>query len=435
MADTRDFSDFETVRQVSHLIDNKKDQIIRFCQELIQIPSVTGHEGPVQEFIAKYLRKMGLELDIWEPDLAQIKTHPAYDDDGLDYTGRPNVVAICRGKGGGRSLLLNAHSDVVTPGPLEKWTRDPWGGEITEGKIWGRGALDDKCGTTSIIKALETVLELGINLAGDVILELVVGEEWPSNGNGTLASTLRGYTADGAIIVESTGCRLMLAHRGNLFWRVVIKTKGGHAGDKYKGVSAVEKAIVVFNALVALEQERNRRLCNSLYEHYPLKTPICIGKFHGGELIAGLPETCELEGDIEFLPGEKPEDVKSEFENAINKCADSDWWLKRTPPSVQWLGAALEPAEISGDHPLVAAMERSYQSVVGEYPEKTGAEFGCDMRFKVLYGKTPSLIFGPGGSGAHTVNENVSIKDLILTTKVLAVNIIEWCARSKEIER
>jgi acetylornithine deacetylase len=433
MANTRDFSDFETVRQVSHLINDKKHQIIRLCQELIQIPSVTGHEGPVQEFIAKYLRKLGLELDIWEPDLAQIKEHPAYNDDGLDYTGRPNVVAIRRGKGGGRSLLLNAHSDVVTPGPLEKWTRDPWGGEIAEGKIWGRGALDDKFGTTSIIKALETVLELGIDLAGDVILELVVGEEWPSNGNGTLASTLRGYTADGAIIAESTGCRLMLAHRGNLFWRVVISAKGGHAGDKYRGVSAVEKAIVVFNALVALEQERNRRLYNPLYEHYPLKTPICIGKFHGGELIAGLPETCVLEGDMEFLPGEKPEDVKGEFENTIAKCADSDWWLKRNPPCVQWLGAVLEPAEISRDHPLVATMERSYQSVVGKYPEKTGAEFGCDMRLKVLYGKTPSLIFGPGGSGAHTVNECVSIEDLILVTKVLAVSIVEWCSRSREI--
>jgi len=270
-------------------------------------------------------------------------------------------------------------------------------------------------------------------LAGDVILELVVGEEWASNGNGTLASTLRGYTADGAIIAEPTGCRLMLAHRGNLFWRVVIKAKGGHAGDKYRGVSAVEKAIVVFNAIVALEQERNRRIHHSLYEHYPLKAPICIGKFHGGELIAGLPETCEVEGDMEFLPGEKPEDVKVEFENTIAKCADSDWWLKGNPPYVQWLGAVLEPAEISGGHPLVTAMERSYQSVVGKYPEKMAAEGGCDMRIKVLYGKTPTLIFGPGGGGAHTANEYVSIEDLILATKVLAVSIVEWCRRSREI--
>ena len=404
------------------------------CQELVRIPSTTGQEGPVQEFIAEYLRRLGLELDIWEPDLAEMKEHPAYNDDGLDYTGRPNVVAIYRGKGGGRSLLLNAHSDVVTPEPLQKWSRDPWGGEIAEGKIWGRGALDDKCGTTCIIKALETVLELGIDLPGDVILELVVGEEYGSNGNGTLASTLRGYTADGAIIVEPTACRLMLAHRGNLFWRVVTKAKGGHAGEKYKGVSAVEKAIMLFNALAALEQERNRRLHNPLYERYPLKTPICIGKFHGGELIAGLPERCELEGDIEFLPGEDPEDVKREFEEAIAECRDNDSWLREHPPVVQWLGTPLEPAEISGDHPLVAAVEKSYQGVVGKCPEKMGMEGGCDMRIKVLYGKTPSLIFGPGGSGAHTVNECVSIEDLVLVTKVIAVSIVEWCTQEKNID-
>lgn len=415
--------------KISSLIDEKKQEIIDLCQDLIRIPSITGEEEQIQHFIAGYLDKMGLELDIWEPDLSEMRQHPAYNDDGLGYKARPNVVGILPGTGGGRSLLLNAHSDVVEPGPLGQWPRNPWAGEIAKGRIWGRGACDDKGGIACIIKAVETLSKLKISLAGDIILEIVIGEEYGSNGNGTLASTMRGYTADGAIVAEPTSCKLMLAHRGNLFWKVVVEGKGSHAGTKYEGVSAVEKAVLLLEALLTLERERNKRLHHPLYDQYPLKAPICIGKFHGGDLIAGIPERCELEGDIEFLPGESPEEVRKELEQTLLQCADQDIWLRKHPPVIQWIGASLESAEIALDHPLVAVMEKSCKSVLGDYPLKKGMEGGCDMRIKILYGGTPTLIFGPGKSTvAHTINEYVSIEDLVHATKVIASSIVRWCS-------
>ncbi|GAI43005.1 unnamed protein product, partial [marine sediment metagenome] len=133
------------VRLISETVDRRKNEIIDFCRDLIRIPSLTGEEKKVQEFVAKHLKDIGLEVKVWEPDLAKMKSHPGYVDLGKDYVNRPNVVGIYKGKEG-RSLILNGHTDVVTPEPLKKWSHDPWGGEISGGKIYGRGACDMKGG-------------------------------------------------------------------------------------------------------------------------------------------------------------------------------------------------------------------------------------------------------------------------------------------------
>ncbi|MCK5094995.1 MAG: M20/M25/M40 family metallo-hydrolase, partial [Spirochaetes bacterium] len=186
----------DTVTLISEAVNGRKNEIIDFCRDLIKIPSISGDEGDIQKFVAEHLRNMGLKVRVWEPDISKMKDHPEYVDTGKDYTNRPNVVGIHKGRGG-RSLLLNGHTDVVTPEPLNKWTHDPWGAELSEGRIYGRGACDMKGGVAGMIKALEILLDLDLTPAGDITLEMVVDEE-PS-GNGTLASLIEGNNADAAV--------------------------------------------------------------------------------------------------------------------------------------------------------------------------------------------------------------------------------------------
>jgi len=411
---------------INKKVEEKKEEIVEFCRALIKIPSVTGEEGKIQEFVAEHLKKMGLEVKMWDLDISKIKTHPGYVDTGKRYKGRPNVVGICKGEGKGRSLILNGHTDVVTPEPVRKWSHDPWGAEVLKGKIYGRGACDMKGGVTGIIKALQILLELDLELSGDVILEIVVDEE--ESGNGTLASLLEGYNADAAIFAEPTECKIMTAHRGASFWKIYIEGKGAHAGVMHKGISAIEKAILIYKAIEDLKRVRNERgKSHPLYRNYPVSAPLCIGKLNGGEWPSAVPEECKIEGTVEFLPGEKLEQVREEFEKTIKDAAKKDPWLKEHPPRVEWSGLHLQASQTPSNHPLVETFKKAWTVISREKQEVVGFPAGCDMRIRVLYGNTPSIIFGPGNlSLAHRIDEFIFIDELLSFTKALALGIFLW---------
>ena len=167
--------------KVVHWIEEKEDQIVQFLKELLSFPSVTGQELEIQRYIAARLEAMGLKIDMWEPDVQLLKTHPAYLPSERDYKDRPNVVGLYKGTGKGRSLLLNGHVDVIPPGPDEAWAHSPWGGEIEEHRLYGRGASDMKSGLAAMTMAMEALIRLGIKLRGDVILEYTVDEEATGN--------------------------------------------------------------------------------------------------------------------------------------------------------------------------------------------------------------------------------------------------------------
>lgn len=414
-------------RWIDRKVEEKREEIVRLCCDLIRIPSVTGKEGKIQEFVAGYLEKMGLEVKTWDPDILTLKKHSGYIDTGQAYKGRPNVVGVYRGNGG-KSLLLNGHTDVVTPEPVEKWSHNPWGAEIAGGNIYGRGACDMKGGVAGMIMALQILMEMNLRPPGDVILEIVVDEE--AGGNGTLASLIEGYRADAAIFTEPTGCNIMPAHRGASFWRVYVDGKGAHGGIMHKGVSAIEKAMLVSEAIKELRESRNQKNNNHpLYKSYPVPVPLCIGKIKGGEWPSAVPEKCVLEGTIEFLPGEKLEEVRGEFEKAVSEVSRKDPWLKEHPPEIEWFGLNFEAAQIPLEHSLVRTLKQAYKGIMGKEPHILGFPAGCDMRLRVLHGKTPSLLFGPGDiSFAHRIDEFIEIDELILFTKILTLNILAWGA-------
>lgn len=161
-------------RSVLQWIQQHTDKLLAQLQRLVSVPSVVGSEGACQEVVAELMKGCCDSVDVWEPDAAWLEQHPAYFLRGTGFRGRPNVVGVVRGRGGGRSLILNSHVDVVDPGPAEAWKYDPWSGAVADGRLYGRGSSDDKAGLAALIFLAQCFRHLGISLVGDVILESVV---------------------------------------------------------------------------------------------------------------------------------------------------------------------------------------------------------------------------------------------------------------------
>ena len=130
------------LEKLDRWIEGHESEMTEFLVKMLQIPSVTGQEGDIQSFMAKTLAENGMVVDVFEPSVEELRKHPAFVEPQSSYEGRPDVVGVLRGAGGGRSLLLNGHIDVIPEGAAENWTHGPWSGDVEDGKIYGRGASD-----------------------------------------------------------------------------------------------------------------------------------------------------------------------------------------------------------------------------------------------------------------------------------------------------
>ena len=412
--------------KVVHWIEEKEDHIVQFLKELLSFPSVTGQELEIQRYIASRLEAMGLKIDMWEPDVELLKTHPAYLPSERGYKDRPNVVGLYKGTGKGRSLLLNGHVDVIPPGPDEAWAHSPWGGEIEEHRLYGRGASDMKSGLAAMTMAMEALIRLGIKLRGDVILEYTVDEE--ATGNGTLACVMKGYRADGGICCETSSLHVQPACIGRIWFEILVRGKPAGIQRRYEGVNAIEKGYQVVQAVSKHEEERIDRLSHPLYPDKRGSLPCMVGVFQAGSFPSAFPDTCLLKGSIATLPGEETLEVKRAFVDYLRTFAMTDSWLREHPPEVRFVGYCGDPAEISPDHPIVTTLSNRFREVLGKDPQITGRQGAADTRYLIKYGDTPTVIFGPGMTEQmHANDEWVDIRDLISATKILALTILDWC--------
>ncbi|MCP4513968.1 MAG: M20/M25/M40 family metallo-hydrolase, partial [Delftia sp.] len=175
--------------------------MLAYLCELVAIPSLGGQETAAQEHVAAQMKRCGLAVDVWELDLGQLSQHPAFSTE-IEREHGLGVVGVMGKDVGGRSLILNGHVDVVPVGDEADWRYPPWQGTIADGRVYGRGALDMKGGLCCALFAAQALRDAGVRLAGKLIIQSVIGEE--DGGVGALAAVLRGYTADGAIVVEPT---------------------------------------------------------------------------------------------------------------------------------------------------------------------------------------------------------------------------------------
>ena len=438
-------------------VDEKQDEIIEALQTLVRIPSRTGEEGEIQKVQAVTFKQMGLEVDVWEPDIKElfdkypeIAQYPSRWEPELDlplrfpdkctyeqllnsgyieklnYKGRPNVVGILKGTGGGRSLILNGHIDTVTIEPREQWIHDPFGAEIDEGKMYGRGTTDMKGGVVAMTKAVECIIKSGIKLRGDVILQSVVNEE--HSGNGTLACIARGYKADAAIIIEPTGSNnISLKAATALYWRIKAKGREAHSGRRWRkgemyGVSAIEKIPFIINGLLDLERNQNKK---------DIRFSLGIGKVKGGNYATSTARECVIDGVAYFTSelGIGVEGIgraKDLIRNTVANSSKKDPWLRDNPAELYFLHYD-DAYEVNSEEEILRTLIDVVKKVVSKEP-RTAIQVGCDARHLVNQGRIPTLVYGPGDlSLAHSLDENINIEDLITTTKVLALAAYRWC--------
>jgi acetylornithine deacetylase len=416
----------EIEQQVLEHIEKRRISIVEFLRTLISIPSVTGDELQIQKFIAQKLKNMGLQVDMWEPDLEELKKHPAYLPPEREYKNRPNVVGIYKGTGKGKSLLFNGHVDVIPAGPPDAWKHPPWSGEIEGNRLYGRGASDMKSGLAAMTMAIETLINLKVKLKGDVILEYTMDEE--ATGNGTLACVTKGYKADAGICCETSSLHVQPACIGRIWFEILVRGKPAGIQRRWEGINAIEKGYAIVKAVSNLEQIRIDQLSHLLYPDRLGSLPCMVGVFQSGSFPSAFPDTCLLKGSIATLPGEETQKVKESFVDQILTFAKTDPWLKNHPPEVLFKGYCGDPAEIPSDHPIVVTLGEKFKQVMGKDPQITGRQGAADIRYLIKYGQTPTVIFGPGLSEQmHANNEWVDTDDLVAATKVLALTTMEWC--------
>jgi acetylornithine deacetylase len=414
------------VRQkVLEKVDATRDKSIAFLQQMIAIPSVTGDEAKIQKFLADYMAKLGLAVDTWETDWEALKKHPAYIPVDRGYAGRPNIVATCKGTGGGRSLLLNGHTDVI-PVAGGTWTDDPWSGKIKNGRIYGRGSCDMKSGVASHIMAVECMLAAGAKPKGDVHINVVVDEE--VSGHGTLDTVIRGYKADAGISGETSGLAVQPACIGRIWFEIEIRGKPAGIQKRYEGISGIELGNKIVKAVADLEAKRVATVTHPLYPNALDTLPCIIGSFSAGNYPSAFPANALLKGSIGTVPGEDHEGVKQSLVQQIARAAGEDPWMKLHPPQVRFVGYDAEASEIPRNHPIVETVCKNYKEITGRDPEVSGRQGAADTRFLNRYANTPTVIFGPGSTAVmHADDEYVSIDDYLTAIKVMALSICDWC--------
>lgn len=421
------------------IVRSEKESLVELAKKLITFNTTAPKPGekPIddkacQEYIADVLRGRDMKVDLWEPDIERLRKYPFFIE-GQNFRDRPVLAARLEGSGGGRSLILNGHIDVVSAEPVELWRRGPWSGHEENGRIYGRGSCDMKGGIASMIKAVEAVQKAGIELKGDVIVETVIDEE--INGIGTVACIDKGYGADAALIPEPTGLDLWVANRGLLWAELEIPGRSAHAELTHPHwkdggpVNSIEKAIFMLEGLKRLEKEWQERADK---KHKLLSPPKIVPTiFRGGDFWATIPEKSRISMDIQYLPSDRDEkgygsSIKKEIEEHLLRVARSDPWLAEHPPFMKWL-MDLPPLDLGDEEPVVAIMRKSIESA-GLHVRISGLDSWDDAAHLMNSAKIPGLSFGPGPtSAAHAIDEHVLIDDLVKTTEVLTSFIIEWC--------
>ncbi len=398
--------------------------LLTFLGKMVAFESLGGNESPIQRFMAETMQSLDMEVDVWNLDFKALSQHPAFSTE-IDRAEGLGVVGTM-GNGEGKSLIFNGHIDVVPAGDLANWHSSPWQATVADGKVYGRGALDMKGGLACALFAAKAIRDAGVTLKGKLMIESVIGEE--DGGVGALATVVRGYKADAAVIMEPTELMIAPAQAGALNFRITVPGLAAHGAVRSEGVNPIDKFIPIYQALMAFETERNQRSNNPLFAAYPIPYPICIGTLNAGNWASTVAESLTCEGRFGIAVGEDIPTARKSFEAVVAKVAQSDDWLREHPPIVEWWGGQFESASIPADHPIVTTVGTAFGDITGNTPIYQGMPYGADMRLLVNNGNTPTLMFGPGNvRKAHQPDEYVPVKDLEVVVRTLALTALRFC--------
>jgi len=327
-----------------------------------------------------------------------------------DRPGRPSVVGIARGNGGGRSLMLNGHLDTVG---VAGYDGDPFGGEVRGGMLFGRGAFDMKGGLAAILVAAARASAAG--LAGDVIVTLVADEEFGSLGT---EEVLRHFRADAAIVAEPSELCLTVAHRGFAWFEVELTGRAAHGSMPEQGVDAIAHAGLVLRALDGLRDRLESAPAHPLLGQGTVR----VSMIRGGEDAATVAPSCTLTVERRTLPGETPDAVEAELALLLERLAAATPEFSFRLTRLVARGAF----EADPDWPIVRALSGQAERVLGLPPARRGEPFWTDAGLLHEAG-IPCLLLGVRGGGAHADKEWAEVASVHRLTEILTGTIADFC--------
>jgi acetylornithine deacetylase len=377
-----------------------QEDLTALTAELVAIDStnpdlVPGGAGEVEiaRFVAGWLESAGLDVGVHELG-----------------SSRANVIAIARGSGGGRSLMLNAHMDVVGAGGMP----EPWTPRIDDTRLYGRGAYDMKASLAAMMLAGREAARL--QLRGDVIVTAVADEEFASIG---VQDVIRLMRADAAIVTEPTGLDLCVAHKGFVWLEVETRGVASHGSLPEEGIDAIVKMGPVLTGLADLDRELRSRPGHSLLG----PSSIHASLIQGGQELSTYPARCLLSIERRTIPGETIAEIEGQIAAILTQAgaADSSFQAEQRTLLVR------APFGVDLDQPIVDLAQRHLKRALGREPEIVGAGGWMDSAFLAAAG-IPTVIFGPDGEGAHADVEWVDLVSASRTADALLGIITEFCA-------
>ena len=374
-----------------------RERTLRLASSLVRIPSENppGNECEVANYLESEMKKIGFRVFRYDfkPE-------------------RPNLIGHLKA-GDGRAIIFDGHMDTVPAGNPDLWiTKNPFSGEVINGRLYGRGSADMKSSIAAFLSATETILDES-ELEGEVLVFLVSDEE--VSGLGTKDILSRGYTADMAVVGEPTALEVMIAHKGVVRWRLSTFGKSAHSSSPEKGINAIYKMAEACLELKKLSETLHKK------RHPLLGSPtISINTIRGGEKDNVIPDFCEVSIDRRLVPGEKLEDAESDLINILEEIKGRDrefqYRLERylyVPPSLT-----------KPDADIVQLMRKAVRKVMGVEPKISGFKATCEMVHLVNH-KIPTVIFGSGKlEQAHKINEYVEVEEVIKAAEIYAHLII-----------
>ena len=395
-------------------IDAHFDEQVRFLQELVRVPTDTppGNNAPHAERTAELLAAMGYA--------AERHAVPAADVQAYGLQSITNLIVRRPFGAGGPTIALNAHGDVVPPG--EGWTHDPYGGEVVDGKLYGRASAVSKSDFSTFTFATRALEALGAPLKGGVELHFTYDEEFGGElGPGWLLK--QGLTKPDLLIAAGFSYQVVTAHNGCLQMEVTLHGLASHAAYPHTGVDALQAATKLLAALYAHNEVLKTRRSQVEGITHPY---LNVGRIEGGSNTNVVPGKVVLKLDRRMIPEEDVHAVEAEVRaliaQAVAGCPGIRLEIKRL-----LLADSLKPQ--GGNQGLVEALQRHGQAVFGEPIPTSGTPLYTDVR---LYGAAgvPAVIYGAGPrtvleSNAKRADEHLVLEDLRRATKVVARTLFD----------
>ncbi len=395
-----------------------EDLVVRWTQELVRFDTVPRPgkehvETPAARWIEERCREMGLE------------THFEWA-----APGRPNVIALLHGREGGRRLMFEGHTDVVTEGDRDAWTYDPFGAEIVDGRIYGRGANDMKGGLAAAMTAIKAIVDSGVQLKGDILLGALADEEGLMLGVKDFVRRGWADTVSAAIICEPEDNRLCIAQKGVMWTDVTVKGIMAHGAMPYTGVNPITYLSRFIARVYELEKEYVERYGSHEFLGTPSLSPT---RFHAPLDEHGtnnvIPETARAVLDIRMIPGQDVETTLQDLQGIIAE-------LQAEEPRVQFrvdIIDARPPTDTPRDEPIVQALAEATRDVAGREPVYGGVPGTTDGTILATQAGVPIVTCGPGDIYIpHHVDEYIDIDDLIEATKLYVVAALRYLGVADE---